>query len=64
MQITLTKWICLLIMLILRPGFSAFCAAYLMSYADGQWYNFIAGAIALNACFEARDIYREIRDAR
>ncbi|CZY60327.1 hypothetical protein [Enterobacter hormaechei] len=63
MEITLPKWLGLLVMLILRPGVSAFCAAYLMMYADGQWYHFIAGAIALKACFETRDIYKDVRDA-
>ena len=63
MQITIPRWLGLLVMLILRPGVSAFCSAYLMMYADGQWYHFFAGAIALKSCFEARDIYKEVRDA-
>lgn len=64
MQITLPKWIGLLIMLILRPGIGASCSAYLMLYADGSWYHFISGALAFKALFEANDIYKEVRDAR
>ncbi|MFZ4147497.1 hypothetical protein ACEV7C_08860 [Enterobacter ludwigii] len=63
MQITLPKWLGLLVMLALRPGVSAFCASYLMMYADGRWYHFFSGAIALKACYEVIDIYKEVRDA-
>lgn len=63
MQITLPKWLALIVILILRTGVSAFCAAYLMMHTDGQWYHFISGAIALKACFDARDIYKVVRDA-
>ena len=64
MQITLPKWIGFLIMLILRPGITAFCAAYLMLYADGSWYHFLSGALAFKSCIETHAIYKEVRDAR
>ncbi|EKQ4677549.1 hypothetical protein P5M41_002001 [Salmonella enterica subsp. enterica serovar Ruiru] len=64
MQITLPKWIGFLIMLILRPGITASCAAYLMLYADGSWYHFLSGALAFKSCIETHDIYKEVRDAR
>lgn len=64
MQITLPRWVGLLIMLILRPGITASCAAYLMLYADGGWYCFLSGALAYKSCIEAHDIYKEVRDVR
>ncbi len=63
MQITLPKWLGLLVMLILCPGVCTFCAVFLMIYTDDKWSYFVAGAIALNAFLQARGIYRILRDA-
>lgn len=57
------KWLRVLINLILRPGVGAFRATYLMLYANGQLYHFLAGAIAFKACIEFSDVCREARDA-
>ncbi len=64
MEITLPKWLGLLVMIILRPGISFFCATYLIVYTDLKIHHFVAGLIAYRACIEVRDTYRMVRDAR